>query len=59
MDAEERKARAKAASKMGLQKDPEGKNLPDDLWMQALPPATLVGMILRLRSDKREARNDG
>ena len=49
MNAEERKARAKVARKMGLVKDPEGVNLPDDLWMQGLPPSTLVGMILRLR----------
>lgn len=47
MTNEERKARAKVARKMGLVKDPEGLNLPDDLWMQGLPPARLVGMILR------------
>lgn len=50
MTAEERKARAKAAAKMGLVKDPGGENLPDELWMQSLPPDTLVGMILRLRA---------
>lgn len=51
MNDEERKARAKVAAKMGLLKDPEGENLPDDLWMQGLPPATLVGMFLRLRAE--------
>lgn len=32
-------ARRFAAKKMGLQKDPWGKNLPDDLWQQCIPQA--------------------
>lgn len=55
MKGEERRARAKAAAKMGLINDPEGMNLPDDLWMQGLPPAILVGMFLRLRADAANA----
>ena len=55
MEKQEREARAKAARKMGLVKDPEGLNLPDDIWMQALPPAVLAGEIVRLRENKRAA----
>lgn len=32
-------ARAIAARKMGLVKDPDGSKLPDDLWRQAVPDA--------------------
>jgi len=32
-------ARRFAATKMGLQKDPLGKSLPDDLWQQCIPQA--------------------
>lgn len=32
-------ARRFAAKKMGLQKDPYGRNLPDDLWQQCIPQA--------------------
>ena len=35
----ERRARKIAAEKMGLVKDPEGANLPEDLWRLALPQA--------------------
>lgn len=35
----ERIARAIAAEKMGLVKDPSGVRLPDDLWQQAIPLA--------------------
>lgn len=40
-DAEtERYAQYLAASKMGLVKDREGVNLPDDIWRQCLDEAT-------------------
>lgn len=41
IDATELEVRARriAARKMGLVKDVEGANLPDDLWRQALPDA--------------------
>lgn len=32
-------ARQFAAKKMGLVKDPQGQNLPDDLWQQCIPQA--------------------
>lgn len=51
MNDAERSARAKVARKMKLVRDPEGLNLPDELWMQGLPATTLVGMILRLRAE--------
>lgn len=34
-----RLARILAAQAMGLVKDPEGLNLPDDIWKQKLPEA--------------------
>lgn len=36
---EETFARRIAAKKMGLQNDPWGSNLPDDLWQQCIPQA--------------------
>ena len=56
MDKQEREARAKAAGKMGLVKDPEGLNLPDDLWMQALPPAVLAGRLSRAAAENAALR---
>ena len=38
-EALEAAARKIAAMKMGLEKDPDGLRLPDDLWRQALPQA--------------------
>ena len=35
----EKLARKIAAHKMGLVRDPEGQNLPDELWQQAIPQA--------------------
>jgi hypothetical protein len=42
----ERIARALAARKMGLVKDPRGDKLPDDLWQQMLPQATVAAMVV-------------
>lgn len=41
MNEIERVARAIAAEKMGLVKDPFGLRLPDELWKQALPQAMI------------------
>jgi hypothetical protein len=35
-------ARVLAAQAMGLVNDPEGQNLPDDLWRQKLPEAMAI-----------------
>ncbi len=39
MNEVERVARAIAAEKMGLVKDPFGLRLPDEMWKQVLPQA--------------------
>lgn len=41
MNEVERTARAIAAEKMGLVKDPFGLRLPDELWQQAIPQALI------------------
>ena len=51
-DMIERAARAIAARKCGLIKDPTGARLPDDIWQQAIPDARAA--IDAMRTEKYE-----
>ncbi len=54
----EKRARAIAAVKMGLVKDPWGERLPDELWKQCLPQAEREVIQLKLnRSNRNENRS--
>ena len=48
----ERVARALAARKCGLVKDPYGERLPDDLWQQCIPDARAAIEAMREPTDK-------